>query len=177
MTPKSRIASTGRTRANSAIVCPCSLFFRNFLLVILLVLQIAAVGEGRASVACRKPAPRHELRCASVEDVDHRHEVVEDAGGERDQRGDDGDRDDGENHAVFSHGLTLFTPANRRDQLGEVAVEHLRVHLPSSSRARLRARTHIKSSGAKEKLVCSSRAVRIWQATMVTSVKPPMSSA
>jgi hypothetical protein len=36
--------------------------------------------RGGLSVAVENP-PRQELRCVSAEDVDHRHEVVEKAGG------------------------------------------------------------------------------------------------
>src|SRR4029453_1681085 len=94
-----------------------------------------------------------------AEDVHDRHEVVENAGRESHERGDDGDRDDGEDHAVLSHGLTLFMPANRGDQLSEITVVlHLRIHLPSSSRARLGARTAIENSESKVKLLSMPRA-------------------
>src|SRR6266511_4349770 len=167
MTPKSRIASTGRTSVNSAMDCPCSFFRQNFLKVISLFssrfaaeLFSASVGEGRAlrRLGRARPSPN----CVSGQ--------LEDAGRESDERGDDGDRDDGEDHAVLSHGLTLFMPANRGDQLSEITVVlHLRIHLPSSSRARLGARGETENSESKVKLLGQSKADWIWQATMVTT--------
>jgi hypothetical protein len=61
-------------------------------------------------------------------------------------------------------------PANRGDQLSEITVVlHLRIHLPSSSRARLGARGETENSESKVKLLAQSKADWIWQATMVTT--------
>src|SRR6185312_10825610 len=126
MTPKSRIASTGKTRVNSTIVWPCCRFFRNLFNTGIgssfgrgtCFLKRCLARRRAGALSPRVPAPRHVLK--RLEDVDHRHDVSLDAGGEQEESPDDEDRDDGENHAVLGHRLTLFPPANGGEQLGEV---------------------------------------------------------
>ena len=62
---------------------------------------------------------------------------ADDVAGEERERAEDGDRDYGQNNAVFRHRLSLFALAKRSKEVKEL--QHL-IHLPSSNQACLSAR-------------------------------------
>src|SRR5262245_21946916 len=131
-----------------------------------------ARGGGRRLPLHGALAPREVVE--RLEDVDHRHDVSLDAGGEQKESPDDEDRDHGENHAVLGHRLTLFPPANGGEQLGEVGhfAKSPPFVIPGTQSMRTKLRTVECESGTS----CGMWAWEFGRMLMVTTMKPPLRS-
>src|SRR5688572_17847601 len=112
MTPKRSSARSGNTSANSVTVWPC--WLREILCgeesVFCIGVKPCCFGEGRRVLFLRGRGKRTRLSFWLLEDGRDGVERRRNGAREEAEGDDDPQRDDGENHAVLRHGLTVLAP-------------------------------------------------------------------
>src|SRR6185437_5733077 len=136
MTPNNKSARSGRTIANSTSVCPSEL--RSDLRGVFIFMWVRCRALVVGSDETPEPTRGTDLNCLDrVGDaVDHGADVPR----EEADRGENGERDHGQDHGVLRHRLTLLVTSLREERLHVYGELKHALHLPSRREGARRTR-------------------------------------